>query len=203
MTLVTTNHKYRRGFQMIKTFREILAEKDDEFTYHLHSTANIHRPELFERIKLSFMPYNIKAFETDTYKPLSKTNTMFPEEPYSSTYSIKIVTGFKVPSEHLQTVAMTAHIHIAHLKMEGDQDVELVNKPEEVPSTEAQKLVGSKRISDFINELQTERRQREQDTVEREVYETFYTTHRGLEDVLKKPVRKGYYMVEMRRDDTD
>ncbi len=186
---------------MAKTFRELLAEKDDEFTYYVRSTADIHRPELFERVRHAFLPYRVISCDIDSYKPISRNNKSFPDEPNSPTYSIKVVTGLKVPKEHIQTLAMTVHIHMAHLKIEGDQDVELMNNPEAVTSTIAQALVGQKRIAEFVRELQADKRKRMKDTTEREVYESFYTTHRGLEDVVKKPIRKGYYLIEAFRED--
>src|ERR1044071_196419 len=184
------------GLNMTKTFREILAEKDDEYTYFVRSTADIHNPKLFDRIEMSFMPYRIKSIERDSYRPISRDNKSFPDEPNSATYSIKLITGLKVPKEFIHTLAPDVHIHMSHLKIEGDQDVELVNQPGTVSSTDSQSLVGQKRIGDFVKELQAERKQRMKDTTEREVYESFYTTHRGIQDVTKKPVRNGYYMVE-------
>lgn len=186
---------------MTKTFREILAERDDEFTYYVRSTANIHDPEIFERIRLAWLPYVIKSFETDAYKPLSRDNKMFPEQPNSPTFTIKVVTGLPIPKKHIETMALDARIHISHLRIDPDGDLELVNEPNEVASAEAQNLVGHKRIGEFIRELQADRKKREEMSSSREVYESFCTTHRGLEDVLKKPLRKGYYMVEAYRED--
>lgn len=186
---------------MNKTFREILAEKDDEFIYHVRSTANIHNPEIFERIRLSFMPYDVKSFDCDTYRPLGKRNKEFPDEPNSPTYSVRVVTGLPLTPKFIETLALDARINVAHLRIDGKKDEqELVNEPGEVKSGDAQSLVGTKRLGEFIRELQADRKARMGMTIEREVYESVCTTHRGLGDVLKKPLRKGYYVVEAYRE---
>lgn len=185
----------------MKTFFELLAEKDDEFTHYLRSTADIHHPELFERVRLSFMPFRVKSIEPDSYRPISRDNPDFPDEPNSPTYSIKIVTGLPLTPKFLEGLAMEAHIHIAHLKLEGEDDHELVNKPVEVQSSDAQNLVGQKRLGEFVRELEADRKKRMGMTTERKVYESFSTTHRGLEGVVKKPMRKGYYMIEAYHED--
>lgn len=181
---------------MTKTFHEILAEKDDEHVYYIHSTADIHNPALFEKIKISLLPYEIKSIECESYKPLSKSNTLFPDEPNSPTYTIKVTTRYPVTKGFLSILAMDAHIHVSHLKIDPDTVVDPVNYPEEISKEESQKTVGTKRIAEFIKELQQDRKERQDMSWEREVYESFYTTHRSLERVLHKPLRKGYYMVE-------
>jgi hypothetical protein len=181
---------------MAKTFWEILAEADDEYVYYIHSTAPIHRPDMFEKVKLSLMPYEIKSIECESYKPLTKANTMFPEEPNTPTFTIKVVTRYPLTKGFLSTLAMDAHIHIAHLKITPDKTLEPMNEPEEVPSKDAQSLVGNKRIAEFIKELQADRKARDDMSWNREVYESFYTTHLGLESAIKKPLKKGYYIVE-------
>lgn len=189
---------------MIKSFHEILAEKDEDFTYYVKSTVDIHQPEYFERVKHALLPWRIKEIRPDGHTPISRDNRTFPHWPNTATYTVKVVTGLPVDTKKtLELVAMVCHIHISHLKMVPDDDVEseLVGKPIEVDSGTSQSLVGTKRIGEFMRELKKDRAEREQKAVTREVYESFYTTHRALENVLKKPIRKGYYVVEMGRQD--
>lgn len=185
---------------MAKTFWEILAESDDEYTYYIHSVANIHHAELFERVKIALMPYEIKSLECDSYKPYSKDNKQFPDQMNQPTYTIKAVTRYPLTKGFASALAMETHIHISHLKIDPDKTLDPVNEPEEVSSKEAQSLVGTKRIAEFIKELQQDRKDREGMTTKREVYESFYTTHLGLEKVVSKPLRKGYYLVETYRE---
>jgi hypothetical protein len=188
---------------MNKTFREILAEKDDEYTYTVRSTADIHDGERCERIRMTFMPYQIKSIESDGYTPLCKENKWFPDEPNSPTYAVKIVTGLPIQKEgFIQTLAMMLHIHEAHLDIEGEEDIEtdIVNGPELIDKEFSQSLVGQKRIGEFVRELQTDRKDREKNTITREVYECYFTTHRGLENLTKKSFRNGYYMIETYKD---
>jgi hypothetical protein len=185
---------------MNKTFYEILAEKDSEHEYVIHSTANIHHPDICERIKLALLPYEIKAFDCDGYKPLSKENKLFPDEPFSPTFSIKVITRYPLTKGFLSILAMDARIHISHLKITGDGAVEPVNGPEEMKPADAQSQVGQKRIGAFFQELKKNRKVRDDMTWSREVYESFVTTHKALETVVKKPLRNGYYMVEMFRE---
>lgn len=181
---------------MTKTFYEILAEKDTEHTYYVHSTANIHHPELCERIKISLLPYEIKEFDCNGYKPLSKDNKLFPDQPFSPTYSIKVITRYPLTKGILSIMAMEAHIHISHLKITGEDAVDPINGPEEVKSAEAQSQVGQKRIGAFFQELKKDRKIRDDMTWKREVYESFFTTHKSLEKIVNKPLRNGYYMIE-------
>src|SRR5271170_1616658 len=121
---------------MNKTFTEILAEQDEEFVYHIISTADIHNPERFSRVRYALLPYQIKSIEADSYLPWSKGNKKFPAEPNSPTYTIKLVTGLPVDCRSvIQTLAMATHIHVSHLMIEpenGECEVDLVKKPEEV-----------------------------------------------------------------------
>lgn len=186
---------------MTKSFYEILAEKDTEHKYTIHSTANIHHPDICERIKISLLPYEIKEFDCGGYKPLSKDNEMFPDELNSPTYSIKVVTRYPLTKGFLAILAMDSRIHISHLKITGEEAVEPVNGPEEISSKDAQSHVGDKRIAAFFQELKKDRKAREDMTWKREVYESFYTTHKGLEKIVNKPLRNGYYMVEAYEED--
>lgn len=179
---------------MSKTFVEILAEKDSEHSYQIHSTANIHNPDICQRIKIALMPYEIKSLECDGYKALSKNNDMFPGEFNSPCYTIKVVTRYPLTKGFLTALAIEARINIAHLKITGEDAVDPVNGPEEIK--DAQKLVGQKRIGEFFQELKNDRKVREDMTWKREVYESFFTTHRGLERIINKPILNGYYMVE-------
>jgi hypothetical protein len=188
---------------MKKTFREILAEKDEEYTYHVKSTVDIHNPEWFERVRMSLMPYQIKSLAPDGYTPYTANNKTFPNQPNSPTFTVKVVTGLPVDTQRaLETMAMICHIHRSHLYMSPEDDVasEIVGKPQEVSSADSQLLVGAKRIGEFMKELQSDRKDREEKFVTREVYESFFTTHRALEHAVKKPIRNGYYMVEMLRE---
>jgi hypothetical protein len=185
--------------KMTKTFHEILAEKDDEYTYHVKSTVDIHQPERFERIRMTLMPFQIKAIVADGYTPLSKDNKTFPNQPNHPTFSVKVVTGLPVDTKRtLETMAMMLHIHQSHLNMTPEDDVASVlpGKPVEVDKTTSQLLVGQKRIGEFMKELQSDRKEREEKFVTREVYECYFTTHRALETMMKKPYSKGYYMIE-------
>lgn len=193
-----------RGFYMTKTFHEILAEQDDEYTYTVRSTADVHDPERFDRIRLSFLPYQVKSIEAGAYATLAKDNKYFPNEPNSPTFSVKVVTGLPVPKDALiQTLAMTLHVHHSHLLIDGEDDIEtdLVNEPESISNDFSQSLVGTRRIGEFVQELRADRKEREKKTITREVYESYFTTHRGLETLVKKPIRNGYYMIEQYRED--
>lgn len=191
---------------MRKSFYEVLAEQDEEFTYYVKSTYDIQQPEYFERVKHALLPWRIKEIKPDGHTPYSRDNKTFPDWPNTATFSIKVVTGLPIDTKKtLETVAMVCHIHISHLKMLPEDDVqsELVGKPVEVDKTTAQLLVGSKRIGEFMHELKKDRAEREKKGITREVYESFFTTHLALENLLKKPIRNGYYMVEMSHEGTD
>ncbi len=186
---------------MEKSLYEMVAEKDDEHVYRVISTNDIHDPDRRERVRLEFMPFEIKSFECESSKPLSKLNTMFPDEPNSPTFVIKVVTRYPLTKGFLETLAWAVRVDISHLRIEGERGFDPVNKPEEVSSSDSQKLVGTKRIGDFIKELQDDRKARTEMTWTRKVYESFFTTHRGLQSLVKTPIRNGYYMVEAYEED--
>jgi hypothetical protein len=188
---------------MVKSFYEILAEEANEYSYKVHSTADIHNPERFARIRMSLYPYQIRQFEASGYIPWSKGNNKFPNEPNSPVYTIKVSTSLPLDTHSVvQTMAMLAHINSIHLLIEPDDDspevVDMVTKPNEVK--DAQESVGDKRIGAFIKELSSQRDERMKRTTTREVYESYTTTQLGLEKIVKKPLRKGYYMVETYKD---
>lgn len=195
----------------MKTLREILTEKDDEFEYVLKSTADIHTPEMISMIKMALGGFKIRDIEVDSYKPISKDNGEFPNEPNAAVFSLKIVTGFPaLKGEDL--IAMFTRIHVSHLKLVPTKKPADLKEPDEYkPITtndfhdatpdnkkeDVQDTVGGLRIADFMRELKGARKEREENKREREVYESFVTSHIALEHDLRRPFRKGFYIAEM------
>src|SRR6185437_10738391 len=100
---------------------EFLAEADEEFSYTIRSTADIHRPETFARVRLGLTGYRIIDFEAGKYTPLQKQNDMFPDEPNSACWEIKVVTGLPLDLKSaVMMVANHARIHQAHIRIDGE-----------------------------------------------------------------------------------
>ena len=98
----------------MKTFREILAEQDDEFVYLVKSTADIHDPLVFAKVKLALTGFKIRAIMVDQYRPLQKDNPDFPAEPNSALYVVKVTTALPVVGGE-QLIAIHARINQAQL----------------------------------------------------------------------------------------
>lgn len=196
----------------MKTFRQILAETEEEFEYEIRSCANIHTTEKLEQIRAALRPYRVISVEAGAYKVPSEKNEDFPNHP---TYTVHACTGFPIPWDNdnpVQIIALHTRINQANLKVESPhKPKEPANeKGEYTPMTgndlgkatpdakveDGQSKVGLKRLNSFMKELQGERKERETDTVKREVYEAYTVVHTELAAAVGHPMRKGYYLIE-------
>lgn len=202
---------------MGKTFRQLVAESDQEFTVHVASVENIHHSEIMDLVRLALMPYDLREIKKGTYK--AGGDEAFGVYAQYPIYSLTVKLGLDVPNESAeQTVAAMTRIDqdklIVHHQGESLAKAEEDNSDSEAEGTgssgegeettpgEAQSLAGQKRIDTFMKELDSARKDREKDTSQSDVYESFAVSHLGLRGFEPRvSVPRGFYLIERRIGD--
>jgi hypothetical protein len=178
---------------MGKSFRALLVEQDQEYTYYVRSIRNIHQSDVMDFIRLSLLPYDLREIKKGTYvPPLANDENGFINEPWSGVYTITVVLGTSIPNQTaVEKIALFTHINneyiIVHQKGESSKQLDNSDDDEDVSDSEdyktlvqnakdwgatsdnptspdeAQKLAGNKRLGDFFKELEQDRKEREED----------------------------------------
>lgn len=209
---------------MHKSLRSILAESDQEFTYWVKSTYNIHEPEVMDQIRLAMLPYDLRAIEKGAYKPIGAGNKDFPNVPDSPSYSVKVTLGLEPPEDDdaLQKVALFTRIFDEHLlvhkdgvdphkELEADDDGEYKNLAQSAKDFSsslddvvdgAQDEVGEKRIGAFLKDLEAQLK-KERESIRQitpKLKESFVTSHMAL-NTVSPGWKRGFYVVERAQAD--
>lgn len=200
----------------MKTFKEFLAEAEDEFRYHVTSVVNVHTEEMMSLIHLALAQYGVKAVERGAYKmPGSGELRDFPN---AASWTVIVVTSHPIDTR-AGAIEVTNYTRIPttnllfheagvdpYAEPKKEKEKEYVPLTGTVPEDKegGQKFVGDARLSDFLKELGDDRNEREAELKkhEREVYEAFVTTHLTVESMLDAPLRKGYYIIQNLREST-
>ncbi len=184
---------------MGKSFRALLVEQDQEYTYDIRSIRNIHKDDVMDSIRLALLPYDLRQIKMGTYiPPLATTGNGFIVEPWSGVYTLKAILGTEPPDNRtaVQKIALFTNINDEYLTInkEGESEEQLDNSDDETVSDskdyktltqnakdwgatiddpmspdEAQKLAGNKRLGDFFKELEKDRKERENDIGQHDV----------------------------------
>lgn len=212
---------------MKKCFRDYLVENDQEFTYYVKSIRNIHSNDVLDFIRLALLPWDLRSIEKSSVDTFKEYNN-FPCDPMSPVYAVKVVMGSEFPSytDAIQKIAWFTRIPHEFIKVHA-QGESLSNYDEinvEVTSDEnykplshsakdwgseldkasvdddAQKYAGTRRLDDFIKELEDHRKERdehiESKSIEPRLFESFVTDHLSLSDILGNTPKSGFYIVE-------
>jgi hypothetical protein len=209
---------------MHKSLRALLAEGDQEYTYWIKSTYNIHEDEVMDQIRLAMLPYDLRAVEEGAYKPIGAGNKDFPNVPDSPSYSVKVILGLE-PEEAddpLQKVALFTRINTEHLLVHKD-GVDPHAEPKAEAEGEyknlaqhakdftsslddvvagAQDEVGEKRVGTFLKDLEAQLK-KEREAIRQitpKLKESFVTSHIALNNV-KGGWKRGFYVVERAEND--
>ena len=177
---------------MAQTFRAILAENDEEFVYHIKSTRHLHDDDIFGKLQIGLLGYDLRSLERMSYNPLAAVEPMFHprnDEPgLDKIFHVKAILGTDVANGVLrQKVAYFTDINWKYLvvhkdgeKMEDADKLDL--DPEETGGdyrslakhamywdaspddvdNKTQQHVGDQRIDAFMRELETDRKDREE-----------------------------------------
>lgn len=213
---------------MMNSFRAILAEQDQEFTYVVKSVYNIHTTDMMDWIRLALLPYDLRDLQIGTHTPPDKDQKTFPNAPNAPVFTVKAKLGLEPYWEDAtEKVALFTRIegpdHIIAHKEGEDPKKEMDNSdtdetkkdynslakhainwnatPDEVNS-DAQSGAGEKRIASLMKELEKERKDRESliKKPDPNLKESFITSHIALKEITG-PKPKGFYVVEIRKDD--
>ncbi len=209
---------------MHKSLRAILAEVDQEFTYWIKSTYNIHEDEIMDQIRLAMLPYDLRAVEVGAYRPIGEGDKDFPNVPAAASYSVKVTLGIEPmePDDGLQKVSLFTRINADNLLFHKD-GVDPHADPKEEPEPEyknlaqsakdfsssldavvagAQDEVGQKRVGTFLKDLEAQLKKERNDIrqITPNLKESFVTSHIALNSV-KNGWRRGFYVVERAEED--
>ena len=210
---------------MKRTFRAILAEQDQEFTFVVKSIYNIHEPDVMDMVRLALLPYDLRDLQKGTYTPPDKDQKTFPNVPNAPVYTLKAKLGLEPHWEDAtEKVALFTRIEdFEHLlvhpegmdpqkemdnsdsKDETEKDYKSLTKhainwdatPDTDMKQDGQEGAGEKRIGALMKELEKERKDREEmiPKVDPNLKESFVTTHIALKSITG-PKPKGFYIVE-------
>lgn len=215
---------------MKRSFRAILAEQDQEFTFVVKSIYNIHAPDMMDWVRLALLPYDLRELTKGTYTPPSKDQKTFPNVPNAPVYTLKAKLGLEPAWEDAtEKVSLFTRIEdIDHIichkegtdpqkdmdngddKDETKKDYKSLAKhaidwnatPDEEVDKDGQEGAGEKRIGALMKELEKERKDREDlvPKVDPNLKESFVTTHVALKGIMGSKP-KGFYIVERRIED--
>lgn len=211
---------------MGKSFRAMLVENDQEYTYNIRSIRNIHDSDVMDFIRLALLPWDLRKISKGTYiPPLASKGNGFVVEPWAGVYTLKVVLGIEPPDNNtaVQKIALFTHINdeYLHVYKEGESENQMDNSDDDPSPSEdyktlaqnakdwnatpdnvvnADNLTGNKRLGDFLRELEKERKEREdyinQYDVEPVLKEAFVTSHIALKEATGQSRLKGFYLVE-------
>lgn len=130
---------------MAQSFQAIIAEQDDEFVYHVKSTRHLHDDDIFGRLQIGMLGYDLRSLERVSYDPLAAVEPMFNpsnDAPgLDKIFHVRVVLGTDIPNGVLrQKVAYFTDINWRYLvvhkdgeKMEDAEKLDL--EPEETGGT--------------------------------------------------------------------
>lgn len=122
---------------MAKSFRAHLAEQDAEYVYHIKSTRHLHDDDIFGKLQIGMLGYDLRSLERISYHPLAAVEPMFApsnDEPgLDKIFHVRVVLGTDVDNGVLrQKVAYFTDINWKYLvvhrdgeKMEEYDDIDL------------------------------------------------------------------------------
>ena len=122
---------------MSRSFRAILAEQDNEYVYHIKSTRHLHDDDIFGKLQIGLLGYDLRSLERVSYHPLAAVEPMFHprnDEPgLDKIFHVKAILGTDIDNGVLrQKIAYFTDINWRYLvvhkdgeKMENDDIIEL------------------------------------------------------------------------------
>ncbi|GAF76406.1 unnamed protein product [marine sediment metagenome] len=110
---------------MTQSFRALLAEKDAEYVYHIKSTRHLHDDDIFGKLQIGMLGYDLRSLERVSYNPLAAVEPMFHprnDEPgLDKIFHVRVVLGTDVANGILrQKVAYFTDINWKYLVVHKD-----------------------------------------------------------------------------------
>lgn len=110
---------------MAQSFRALLAEQDEEFVFHIKSTRHLHDDDIFDRLRIGMLGYDLRKMEREKYDPLAAVEPMFRprNDPagLDKIYHVKVTLGTDVDSAVLrQKVAYFTDINWEYIVVHKD-----------------------------------------------------------------------------------
>jgi hypothetical protein len=121
---------------MSKSFRAILAEQDTEYVYHIKSTRHLHDDDIFGRLQIGMLGYDLRSLERVSYNPLAAVEPMFSpsnDEPgLDKIFHVRVILGTDVDNGVMrQKVAYFTDINwkyiVVHKDGEKMEDADIID----------------------------------------------------------------------------
>ena len=137
---------------MGKTFSQLVAENDQEFTLYVRSVVNIHDMERMDQVRLALLPYDLRELKKDGYKPVGTESEAFGEWAGYPVFILKAIVGLDITNERAEEkVALFTHIDkeqlICHHAGESPKKAEDDNSDNEVEPDRDYKTLGSTAVN--------------------------------------------------------
>jgi len=86
---------------MAQSFRALLAEQDAEYVYHIKSPRHLHDDDIFDKLQIGMLGYDLRSLERVSYNPLAAVEPMFHprnDEPgLDNIFHVRVVLGTDIP----------------------------------------------------------------------------------------------------------
>jgi hypothetical protein len=110
---------------MAQSFRALLAEQDAEYVYHIKSTRHLHDDDIFGKLQIGMLGYDLRSLERVSYNPLAAVEPMFHprnDEPgLDKIFHVRVVLGTDIANGILrQKVAYFTDINWKYLVVHKD-----------------------------------------------------------------------------------
>ena len=121
---------------MAQSFRALLAEQDAEYVYHIKSTRHLHDDDIFDKLQIGMLGYDLRSLERVSYNPLAAVEPMFHprnDEPgLGKIFHVRVVLGTDIANGILrQKVAYFTDINwkyiVVHKDGEKMEDADIVD----------------------------------------------------------------------------
>ena len=134
---------------MGKTFQQLIAENDQEFTLYVRSVVNIHDMERMDQVRLALLPYDLRELKKSGYKPVGTADgDAFGEWAGYPVFILSAKLGLDITNERAEEkVALFTHIDkeqlIVHHQGESPKSVEDDNSDDAGETDRDYKTLGS------------------------------------------------------------
>ncbi len=110
---------------MAKSFRALIAEQDEEYVYHIKSTRHLHDDDIFDKLQIGMLGYDLRSLERVSYHPLAAVEPMFnpsnDETGLGKIFHVRVVLGTDIDNGVLrQKIAYFTDINWKYLVVHKD-----------------------------------------------------------------------------------
>ena len=190
---------------MDKSLLEYMSEEDEEYNITIKSVKDIGR--ISGLLRLALIRYDLRELGEITHSPTAESD-VFPDCGPCRVYSVDAKIG-RCPRSGVDDVVrnLSVELNIPERQLYVEADFPEADDAEDVDSEEDplllrdivkdetqddnQKLVGQRRVTDYMDEFARKRDAR--DEMKKKKMSRVLATHKAVKDILGESVPKGYY----------